>query len=262
LHWPSKKGFEDGAVADACSATTCSDSTTSLRKESAMSTSHTQLTHEEELARPTAGIIAGGSLGEGIGGAAAVVLSIIGLANTALQGPLLAISGIAVGAGLLFQGGAVSARFTRLMEKLGGKLDLAELGGGTSAEFMGGVTGVVLGILALVGVEPRILMPIAAIVFGGALAIGSGVTGRMRQFLIPEGTHPTLRMVGREAIAAAVGLQVLVGLGAVALGVIALAIGVGEQSRVLTQVAFLGLGGAIVLSSSAITAEMLSVFRH
>ena len=54
------------------------------------------------------------------------------------------------------------------------------MGGGFTAEFVGGAAGIVLGILALVGIAPEILCSVAVLVFGGTLLFGSGMTGMLR----------------------------------------------------------------------------------
>ncbi len=213
---------------------------------------------EGEMGRMT---LTTGSLGEAIGGAGGVVLSILGLTGI-LPVQLAAVGAIALGGGLLFEGGAIAARYTKLVPHMGESwVNLAELGGGMTAEFMGGAAAMLLGILALLGVAPMILLPVTALVFGGTLVFGTGVTTRLRHLDVPESKyHQHLQEMIREAMAAAAGVQLLIGLGASALGIIAL-VGVANPTM-LSLVAFLAVGSSILLSGSAITARMLSIFQH
>ena len=90
--------------------------------------------------------LAGGSLVKAIGGAAAIVLSILGLARV-YPYISLSIATIAVGVALLFEGGAIAAKYQRLLpatrpdqpgEGPGLQARTIELGGGMTSEFVGG----------------------------------------------------------------------------------------------------------------------------
>jgi len=201
---------------------------------------------------------AGGSIGEAIGGGGAIVLAILGLAGV-LPGTLMAIAAIAVGGGLLFEGGAIASRISRLMEQSEGETEMAEIGGGISAEFVAGGAGVVLGILSLLGLAPMALMPITAIVLGAAVVFGSGLNASLRSMAVSH-AGPKGRYIANEAIAGATTVQVLVGLSAVVLGILSL-VGVG-YTVTLTLIAFLALGSSILLSGTAIAGKMLRVFQH
>ena len=71
------------------------------------------------------------------------------------------------GVALLFEGGMVASRYWRLPEEVvAGRWASMELTGGMIAEFLAGVAGVVLGILALLGFASLLLTTIAGLVFG------------------------------------------------------------------------------------------------
>ena len=214
--------------------------------------------HVHEIGPFTAEMTAGGSIGEAIGGGGAIVLAILGLAGV-LPGTLMAIAAIAVGGGLLFEGGAIASRISRLMEQSEGETEMAEIGGGISAEFVAGGAGVVLGILSLLGLAPMALMPITAIVLGAAVVFGSGLNASLRSMAVSH-AGPKGRYIANEAIAGATTVQVLVGLSAVVLGILSL-VGVG-YTVTLTLIAFLALGSSILLSGTAIAGKMLRVFQH
>lgn len=197
--------------------------------------------------------LAGGSIVEAVGGAAGLVLAILGLA-TVFPRTLGAIAAIAIGVALLAEGAAIAGRYARLVAGTEAGAASAELGGGTSAEFVGGAAGIVLGLLSLLGVAPLILPAVAALVFGAALLLGSGATWRLRAVQADEQrADPT-----REFVQAASGAQVLVGLGATVLGIIAL---VGIAPETLTLAALLSVGATVVLGGTAITARMAHVLR-
>jgi hypothetical protein len=217
----------------------------------------TERTHEEER---SAEVVVGGSLIEAITAAAAVVLAIIGLSHV-YPSYLLPITIIATGAAVLFEGGAIAARFSQLLgETTHSKTAAAELGGGMGVEVLGGLATIVLGILALLGVDMMILASVASLVFGGTLLFSSATTARLNALMIDGRGWPDMtRRVAREAVYAASGVQVLVGLAAVILGIIALA---GWFPLELNLVAMLCVGASILLSGAALSSRMMSILHH
>ncbi len=205
------------------------------------------------------GYLRGSSLAEGIAGGAGVALSIIGLASI-MPGYMIPVSTIALGIAFVFEGGAVAKRFTKLLgEVTKGRYDVSGLGSGLTAEVIGGIAGVILGILTLLSVSPTVLMPAAAIVFGGTLIFSSGISGRLDELLINRMEEDEVfKDVAREAVTASSGVQLLVGITAVTLGILAL---VGMAPVILNLVALLGIGLANLLSGVAISTRMLTVLR-
>jgi hypothetical protein len=204
-------------------------------------------------------VVAGGGTAEIIGGAAAVVLSIIGLAKL-FPDYMAAISSIAAGGALILEAGAIAARFRSIVAETGsGQVGEAELGGGLSAEFLGGAAGVVLGILALLNVMPGVLLGVSAIALGGTLLLSSGANARLNDFAYAvRRPERTAQEIARDAVMGAIGLQVIAGLGSVVLGILAL---IGFTPLILTLIAFLSIGGAIVLTGSALAGRMISLLR-
>ncbi len=196
---------------------------------------------------------AAGSTSEVIGGGAAVVLAILGLAGIE-QGYMLPIAALAIGAALLIEGGVIITRYADMAAELPHHGSM-ESGGGVTAEFLGGCAGLVLGVLALVGVVPQVLVSIAALVFGSALLLGSGATSRLRNFDFASTQHPMTHELAREATLAASGAQALVGLAATVLGILALT---HIAPITLTLVALLIVGASIVLTGSAVTGWFMS----
>ena len=203
--------------------------------------------------------VAGGSTAEIAGGIAAVVLAILGLADVVPRF-MLTIATIAIGAALLFEGASIAAEYSRLLkETTHDTFQSTELGGGMTAEMMAGVAGIVLGILALLGLDPMVLSPAALIVFGVALVFGSGITSRLNDLKIEtSGAEMPARRVAHEAVSAAAGTEILVGLSAGVLGILAL---VGIAPMTLSLIGMLAVGASVMLSGTAIGGKLLSMFR-
>ena len=195
-----------------------------------------------------------GSLVQATLGAFAIALSIIALAAMRLF--LSAVAVIAIGASLLFEGGSIAYRFTRLLEQTSrGIMQGLEFGEGVSAEFIGGVAGIVLGILALLNIVPMILISVSAIVYGTALMLGAGVTTRLNHLIIQGSNENELsQKVARGAVTAAAGVQVFIGLAGATLGIIGV---VGIERMSLGLVAMLVLAFGRLLTGTALSNRML-----
>ncbi len=202
-----------------------------------------------------------GTIAEGIAGGAAVVLSIVGLSHISPE-LMLNIATLAMGAALLQEGGAVSMRYSKLLrETHSARLtEEAEFGVGVSAEFLGGVAGIVFGILSLAGIVPMTLIPVAVIVFGATLILGSGATVRLNALDIEGSSVPDrIKRITHEAVTAAAGVQLLLGLAGVVLGILAL---IGTVPLTLCLAALLVVGVSGFLDAAAITARMASLYRY
>ncbi len=182
-----------------------------------------------------------------------MVLAILGLTGIE-QGYMLPIAALAIGAALLIEGGVMITRYADMTAELPHHGSM-EFGGGVTAEFLGGCAGIVLGVLALVGVVPQVLVSVAVLVFGSALLLGSGATSRLRNFDFASTQHPMAHELAREATLAASGAQALVGLSAVVLGILALT---HIAPVTLTLVALLIVGASIVLTGSAVSSWFMS----
>ncbi len=199
--------------------------------------------------------LGGGSLAESVAGAGAMVLAILALSGIEVI-YLGAVATIAMGAALLFEGGAIAAEYSRILASLkDDSLSNLELGGGMTAESVAGIAGIVLGVLALLGVAPLSLMAVAVLVFGSALIIGTAANLRLRDLSLDgRNLDPRAHRTIRAFVSATAGTQVLVGVGALVLGIIALQ---GIAPLTLVMVGLLGLGSAVLLSGTALGAEML-----
>jgi hypothetical protein len=204
--------------------------------------------------------IASGSLAEVIGGLAAIVMTILGLAHVA-PNLMLPVATITIGVALVFEGGSVAAEYSRILSKTAeNSMQTVEMGGGMTAEMVAGIAGIVLGILALLGLDSLTLSAVAAIVYGAALSLSSGMMSRLNDLKIEvSGAQHTAQRVAHEAVSAAAGTQVLVGLAAGVLGILAL---VGITPTVLVLVGLLTVGTSLLLSGGAISSRLISLFHR
>jgi hypothetical protein len=217
------------------------------------------LTYPERLIGQNA---AYGGFVDAAGGIASVVLAIIGLAGTASE-TMIAIAVIIFGAALLIQGGTLLSEYARIMFPPGGSATVEQFGGGSlSAVFLAGAAGIVLGILALLGLNPTILTAAAIIAFGAALVLSSNSVWHLH--LLKRSALRSQREAGANEILAnemafgSASLQALAGLAGVVLGIIGLA---GSHTVTLTLVALLALGGTLILTGSTLSATVMSFMR-
>jgi hypothetical protein len=207
----------------------------------------------------TAEYVATGSIVEAVGGAAAVILAILALANV-MPTYLASIAAIALGVALLFEGGAIASRYSKLLYESAGP-ETTELGSGMSAEVIGGLCGIVLGILALIGLASVELLAVAAIVFGTAVLFSSGATSRLNSLTIARhyGTERWTQQVATELVWASTGIGVLAGFAAIVLGILAL---IGTYPLTLSLVAFLAVGSSVLLSGASLGEKMMAMIHH
>jgi hypothetical protein len=202
-----------------------------------------------------------GGLIDAIGGIAAGVLAILGLTGFDPEG-MAGIATIVLGAAVLIQTGAILSEYTHIVLQNAATSTQSDLAGGDglAAMFMVGAAGIVLGVLALLGIASAALTAIAVIAFGSALVLSSGAVRQLYllrgQALIAARSGP--EMLAGQMVSGSAGIQMLTGLSAVVLGVLAVA---GHSTRMLTLVALLVLGITVLLSGSALSSLVLSFMR-
>jgi hypothetical protein len=192
---------------------------------------------------------ANGAMGEAACGMCAIVLAIIGLAHPDWI-RLASIATIVVGAALVFEGALAAARMSAPHESHAV----------ISTEFLGGIAGVILGILAILGIAPSILVAVAVIVFGASLIVGSIASNRFHSLHTAAGSSdegPQFVPLPELTFAAS-GAQALVGLAAAVLGIIAL-LDRETDNFTLSLVALLVVGAAVVLMSTEIARRMMHI---
>jgi hypothetical protein len=117
------------------------------------------------------------------------------------------------------------------------RIRAVEAGGAT--ESMGGVAVVILAILSLVGVVPRVLTPVAGIIFGAAFIVeGAAIAARQAN------------LAGAEVeLTGGVTVELVAGLSAIVLGVLAL---IGVAIPVLMGALVITGGAALMLSAGLV----------
>ena len=186
----------------------------------------------------------------------AAVVSIVGLAGV-FPRFLAAISIIALGAALLSRGANIVWRFSELLHEAGaGRESITEVSGALTTEFIGGLAGIVFGVLALLRVAPMTLMAVCIVAFGATLLLTTGEAAWLGLAAVKEGD--VIRQISRLMTSAAAGVQVLFGLAALVLGVLALA-GVAPITMILA--AALTVGAFILLNSSAVGSWLLNLLH-
>ena len=213
--------------------------------------------------RDVARIEAGGSIAEAVGGIAVGVLAIISLAETTPSAVLTSIATIVLGVVLLAEGGTIAAEFSRLV---GFKVEPGPEGslgvGGMTLELFAGIGLVVLGILALIGVATEVLIACAVIVAGAALVLRSGPLLEMSDLRNQAGEFPeTHRKLVHVSASGAVSVQVLAGVAAIVLGILALT-NMRMYELMFGDIGLLVMAGAVTLGSGIVTGTMFRMLMR
>jgi hypothetical protein len=200
-----------------------------------------------------------GGFVDALGGIATIVLAIIALSGVKPD-TLLSIATIVFGAALLIQGGAMLSEFAQI--EATPDTAVAAGGGGISALFLFGIAGIVLGVLALLGLHAAVLTAIAAIAFGVALLVSSSGVWHLltsRSVAMRFQTHsPMVRAVASEVAAGSAGLQAMAGLTVIVLGLLAVC---GIYTGPLTLIALIVAGASILLTGTTLSGTMIGFMR-
>jgi hypothetical protein len=186
---------------------------------------------------------------------ALVVLGILARVDPLL---LISIAVIVAGVVLVSDSAALARQMAGALAARASHLNTSELPYGLSAGVLGGISGVVLGILAILDVAPHTLIAVAAIVFGAAVLFDFVARSQLRALRMTTGETPeqsarlALATVSSTSTAA-----IFTGVGLVTLGILALA---GIAGEVLTAVALLGLGAYVLLEDAAMVERLTSLF--
>lgn len=213
----------------------------------------------ESRARPNDAAAYGGLI-DAIGGIATAVIAIVALAGFAPD-VLAGICTIVFGAALLIEGGTLLSEYVQISSTEATSEEQLT-GGGLSAMFLFGIGGIVLGVLALLGIAPAALISVAVIAYGSTLLLSSSSVRQL--YLLQSATMRTAGIrSGSELMAGGMasgsaGVQLLAGLAAIVLGILAVS---GSHTLLLTLVALLVLGVTELLTGSALSALVLSFMR-
>jgi len=215
---------------------------------------------------PEAAAAFGGAM-DAIGGIATAVLAIIGLAGWRPE-LLAGVATIVFGVALLIQGGTLLSEYSQVCTPAGALRTASDAvgGDGLAAMFPVGIAGVVLGILALLGIASYALTSISVIAFGAALMLSAQSVRRLYRMqsemrLTAVGTYTIREFLAGEMAAGSAGIQFVAGLAALVLGIIAVVMATTMRSELLTLVALLLVGVTNIISGSALSGLVLSFMR-
>jgi len=194
-----------------------------------------------------------GLFAEGVGGIATIVLAILALSGLSPD-YLLAIATIVFGAALLIEGTSMAANYANVLSASPAGGIIPTGAHGLSALLLGAISGIILGVLALIGIADNVLVSSAIIVFGCTLLLSS-----------------TAMSATANAGLGSAGGQFLAGVTAIVLGILALAgQGFGGQGAAqgaagnlrgtLDLVALLVLGAAILVTGNGMNKAVMNVF--
>ena len=206
-----------------------------------------------------------GGFVDAIGGVVTIVLAVIGLTGVKPE-MMVSIATIVFGVALLVEGGAMLSEYAHIIFPSGVRAaGIENFGGlGLSAHFLVGAAGIVLGVLALLGIAPISLTSIALIAFGAAMVLSSNSVWRLHQMkrstMLPaEGQSVSgTAVLANEMASESAGALTLAGLAAIVLGILAVA---GMNPIVLTLAALIALGATLVLTGSSLSATVVSFMR-
>jgi len=190
-----------------------------------------------------------GLFAEAIGGIATIALAIIALAGTKPEF-LLAVATIVFGAALLIEGTSIITEYAVIAPTSA----LGSAAGGLAAVFLAGMTGIILGVLALLGIHAPMLTSAAVIAFGSALLLNSSSMLNLYALKSREGSE---FMMG-GAVGSA-GAQALASIAVIVIGILAVA---ANQPASLALIALLVLGAAILVTGNGMSNAAVNMFSR
>jgi hypothetical protein len=212
---------------------------------------NTQFRLAEKEERATRAIATGTGF-EAIGAVAGIVLSILALVGI-LPVMLAAVALIVLGVSVFFESVAVGANAKLISQE--------SLAGGLSLSALTAVGVVALGILALLGILPAVLIPVGVIAIGACGILSSGEMDRLGHYSPIEMTQEeqAAGKVVYSAAPASAGLELIAGIATVILGILAL---LGIHPAIMMLTGLLVMSAGMFLSSAAITGRMAKFLTH
>jgi hypothetical protein len=193
-----------------------------------------------------------GLLSEGAAGIATIVLAVIALAGVHAA-PLASIVTIVIGVGLMVQAFNSAAERSKMMPAS----QSVEVGGEVMVDVLTGVTGIILGILALVGINAAHLVPAALIVFGGALMLSGAIEMLPRSAPIASAAGGSIQVTSHQGPVVTGGMEIMVGIAAIVLGILSL---IFMSSWVLVLVGFIAIGATMLMVSATFGMAVTRLF--
>lgn len=197
-----------------------------------------------------------GSIIQTLGATGALVLGILGIIGIASM-VFDSIASIAAGGALLIGGAALTARYSRLFPDTKSPKTKKAMLRGLTYQTIVGLGGIALGILALLGLSSQTLIGASVIALGSALLVASRASTRLDSLLIRNELESG-ESVSHNTVGAVSAGEVVCGLGAMALGVLALS---GVSPMALTLIAMIGIGTAAVAGGTWLVGVVFNVYH-
>ncbi|MGH7050747.1 MAG: hypothetical protein ACREE5_08885 [Acetobacteraceae bacterium] len=198
-------------------------------------------------------------LAEGLLGAVAAILGIVGLAlathDATVSAILDAISIIVLGVGLIMAGAALFGSYARLLATVEGAGSARDAVSGTTLDYFLGAAIVILGILALLDMAALVLVAVAFILIGAGFALNSAAAVRLVGIESGEGEVQTpAQRLRTETVLATFSVRMVAGLAVIVLGILAV---VGMVPATLTLIAAIVAGAALTASVTSMPTRVL-----
>ncbi len=197
-----------------------------------------------------------GSVFQTIGGIGALALGILGIIGIVSM-TFGAIAAIAAGGALLIGGTALTARYSRLFPDTKSPRTRRSMLRGLTVQTIAGVGAIALGILSLVGLASMTLVAVSAIALGAGLVVASRASARLDALLI-RNEMESGESVSHSAMFFASAAEIVAGLGAIALGILALT---GVSPLPLVLIAMMAVGAATFAGGSWLIGVSFNVYR-
>ncbi|MCE5230457.1 hypothetical protein LLG95_12805 [bacterium] len=210
--------------------------------------------HDERMTRDFIGAGSAIAVLLGICSAAICISSLMSFYSVAYA----SLATILVGLALLIEGGSVVARSRKLVS------GSEDIGWAISSEnavlSLVGIIGIVLGIMAWSRFDQVTLLAVASVIMGSGVLIESSsesLLGRLR--LASYRTREPVERYTHQAVRASAGIDLVIGLAAMVLGVMALT---GYASFTMIFVSMLTLSVGVLLGNLAIAGRFFGAFRE
>ena len=205
--------------------------------------------------------VGGRTMSEGVFGVIAIILGIVGLAFAASRADVMlyldAVAGIALGVSLIAVGAALAASYGRVLSRVEGADASGGSMAGTSMDGFLGATVVILGILALLHIVPWVLIPVQVILIGAGMVFNGAASVRLANIEAEfTESRAAVRRVLEEVVFATASVRMVAGVAVMILGILSV---VGTEQTILTLVAMLVAGTALLLNSTSLSSRMLGV---
>ncbi len=166
---------------------------------------------------------------------------------------------IGLGVVLLFRSVEVVVQYSALLYEAGAtnQIDASRVSQGTTTELLAGMAGIVMGVLALLGIVPTTLLSVAVITYGAAMMLTSGESLCLGSLDLKE--NDVVRHLMRSMSLPSACAQALVGLAAMVLGILGL---VSMASTISVLVALLATSASILLRSSTVGRLLLDFLKR